>query len=1284
MKGKNQSKLLHIVFAIVLICGLVSPFSNMANVNAADSDTFDLYYYYEGSDTLYLNIWNHTGIEFGEGVTTSNDWEWNFSQGIFEKVEGKDNLYSISLKILDSSKDDGFDIYSGVGSNPLVGYDSKYNNITDYNTLVGGSSNEYCIYNGKIYTSLNAALEAISPGSLIKDAEISVDKVDNLSDDFMLGTDISAVHSIFESGAKYYDYNGEELDEAGFFKFLSNNGVNWVRIRVWNDPYDADRKSYGGGNNSLATAVEMGKLATEAGLKVFIDFHYSDFWADPGKQMVPKAWKDKTVDEKATAVYEFTKDALGTLKSEGVDVGMVQIGNETSGGKICGIDANKWDDSSKIFKSGSKAVRDIDENILIALHFTNPEKGYSSTAKALSDNEIDYDVFASSYYPYWHGSLTNLKSELDNIAKTYDKKVMVAETSYAWTLEDGDGFDNTVRIGKNDTGEDLIYPFTVNGQAKWVRDVVDTVNSTTNGIGVFYWEAAWIPVENINKAATDDEKANIIASNKVKWEQYGSGWASSFASSYDPDDAGKWYGGSAIDNQAFFDFDGKALDSLRVYKYLKTGSIAEKISVDSVKDSKTSVIYTNAESIKEDVLAAMPKKVNVILTDASKIELEVQWNSDDLDKAIEVGDYEISGTVVYKEVEYAAKCKLSILPINLLKNDGFESGNNDPWIVKGEAAVTEDDPHSGKNALHFYNAEAKDFTVEQTIEGLEPGVYAFTGYFQGDQKNVSGSNIFATVTGDKYSQSFDFNGWAVWQTPVIDNIVVTDIDEELTVGFYITYGAGGWGTCDDMYLYKVSDIESVSADDLSELKAGRVSNLIASINSTITISDEEYIAKVRTIYNSLSDSAKSKVSSESLTKLEDFENALIFEKLADGIKENVILADKKEVDNIRTAYNDLSDSAKSMVADDYVAKLEDAEYSIAALEVQEMVDSLGVVNADTLENIRAAQKAYEELPDKAKEKFSASTKEDLDSLVQDADVFEVEELIKAIDSEEGGNRQERINAAKEAYNKLSDEAKKKISANSIDKLNAATKETSILADAENAIKLINEIGNASLENEEKIIKAREAYEALSDEAKAKVSSEILEILTKAESDLEQAKKDASEAKIVSVIPVVTIKNDKVIYTGKNIKPVVTVKVDDKKLMPSSYTVTYPKASKNVGTYTIIVTLKANSGYKGTKSIPFRIIPKKTGISKLVKGKKSFTIKAKTVKQQATGYQIQYSTKKNFSVKKTVTIKNNKITSKVVKGLKSKTKYYVRVRTFKTVKGKKYYSDWSKVKTVKTN
>ncbi|MCR5106148.1 MAG: glycosyl hydrolase 53 family protein, partial [Eubacterium sp.] len=1099
---------------------------------------------------------------------------------------------------------------------------------TDYNTLVGGSSNEYCIYNGKIYTSLNAALEAISPSSLIKDAEISVDKVDNLSDDFMLGTDISAVHSIFKSGAKYYDYNGEELDEAGFFKFLSNNGVNWVRIRVWNDPYDADRKSYGGGNNSLATAVEMGKLATEAGLKVFIDFHYSDFWADPGKQMVPKAWKDKTVDEKATAVYEFTKDALETLKSEGVDVGMVQIGNETSGGKICGIDANKWDDSSKIFKSGSKAVRDIDENILIALHFTNPEKGYSSTAKALSDNAIDYDVFASSYYPYWHGSLTNLKSELDNIAKTYDKKVMVAETSYAWTLEDGDGFDNTVRIGQNDTGEDLIYPFTVNGQAKWVRDVVDTVNSTTNGIGVFYWEAAWIPVENINNAATDDEKANIIASNKVKWEQYGSGWATSFAGSYDPDDAGKWYGGSAIDNQAFFDFDGKALNSLKVYEYLKTGSIAEKVSVDSVKDSEVSVIY-NAESIKEDVLAAMPQKVNVILSDASKTEVEVNWNTDDLDKANVVGEYEIKGTVIYNEVEYSAKCKLSILPINLLKNPGFESGISDPWTIEGEAGVTGDDPHSGTKSLHFYNAEAKDFTVEQTIEGLEPGVYAFTGYFQGDQKNVSGSNIFATVTGDKYSQSFDFNGWTVWQTPVIDNIVVTDIDEELTVGFYITYGAGGWGTCDDMYLYKVSDIESVSADDLSELKAGRLTNLIASINSTITINDEEYIAKVRTIYNSL------------------------------------------------------SDSAKSMVADDYVEKLADAEYSIAALEVQEMVDSLGVVNADTLENIRAAQKAYEELPDKAKEKFSASTKEDLDSLVQDADVFEVEELIKAIDSEEDGNRQERINAAKEAYDKLSDAAKKKISANSIDKLNAATKETSILADAENAIKLINEIGNASLENEEKIIKAREAYEALSDEAKAKVPSEILEILTKAERDLEQAKKDASEAKIVSVIPVVTIKNDKIIYTGKNIKPVVTVKVDDKKLMPSNYTVTYPKASKNVGTYTIIVTLKANSGYKGTKSIPFRIIPKKTGISKLVKGKKSFTIKAKTVKQQATGYQIQYSTNKNFSVKKTVTIKNNKITSKAVKGLKSKTKYYVRVRTFKTVKGKKYYSDWSKVKTVKT-
>ena len=243
----------------------------------------------------------------------------------------------------------------------------------------------------------------------------------------------------------------------------------------------------------------MGKLATDAGLKVLIDFHYSDFWADPSKQQAPKAWANYTVDQKANAVNTFTKTSLTTLKNAGVNVKMVQIGNETNG-KICG--ESGFSNMSKIFNAGSSAVREVFSDALVALHFTDPQDSgkQAGYAQSLSDNNVDYDVFASSYYPFWHGSLSNLKSVLGGIAATYNKKVMVAETSYAWTLEDGDGHENTVRVGTNDNVSDCIYPYTVEGQAAWVRDVVDTVNSIDNGIGVFYWEAAWIPVGNYGES----------------------------------------------------------------------------------------------------------------------------------------------------------------------------------------------------------------------------------------------------------------------------------------------------------------------------------------------------------------------------------------------------------------------------------------------------------------------------------------------------------------------------------------------------------------------------------------------------------------------------------------------------------------------------------------------------------------------------------------------------------------------------------------------------------------
>ena len=401
-------------------------------------------------------------------------------------------------------------------------------------------------------------------------ADIFVEKIEGLNPDFIRGVDISSVIALEESGVKFYNEKGKEED---IFKTLYHAGVNYVRIRIWNDPYDSDGNGYGGGNNDLDKAIEIGKRATKNKMKVLVDYHYSDFWADPSKQMVPKAWKDIDIDAKADALYEYTRSSLEELLDQGVDVGMVQIGNETTG-IFCG--ENNWNNISKLFKEGSRAIREISEekkkDILIALHFTNPERAenYQRYGMILENYEVDYDVFASSYYSFWHGTLENLTNVLINISKEFDKKVMVAETSYAYTYENGDYNGNILSEESVFTKD---YPITVQGQASSLRDVMEAVaNVGVAGLGVFYWEPAWLPVPG----ATWEDQACL-------WEKYGSGWASSYATEYDPEDAGVHYGGSAWDNQALFDFEGHPLPSLNVFKYVYSGAVAE-VKVDALDD----------------------------------------------------------------------------------------------------------------------------------------------------------------------------------------------------------------------------------------------------------------------------------------------------------------------------------------------------------------------------------------------------------------------------------------------------------------------------------------------------------------------------------------------------------------------------------------------------------------------------------------------------------------------------------------------------------------------------
>ena len=327
-----------------------------------------------------------------------------------------------------------------------------------------------------------------------------VSQVSNMTSDFARGVDISAVIALEKSGVAFSYLDGTSGD---IFDILAGAGVNYVRIRVWNNPYDSSSpyKGYGAGNCDLYNAKVLGKRATDAGMKVYIDFHYSDFWADPAKQFAPKAWANYSLSYKKDAVYNFTYQSLQELLDYGVNVGMVQIGNETNG-SMCGVGGlydGTWDLSSGVaalMQQGCYAVDDINssygKSILKVLHFTDFLTNGLWYAECLNNMGVDYDVFASSYYSFWHGTLDNLKKVLGNIAATYGKKVMVAELSYAYTYEDGDGHGNTIKQG---AWGNFDYEVSAQGQADAVRDCVATlVELGDSAIGVCYWEPAWIPV----------------------------------------------------------------------------------------------------------------------------------------------------------------------------------------------------------------------------------------------------------------------------------------------------------------------------------------------------------------------------------------------------------------------------------------------------------------------------------------------------------------------------------------------------------------------------------------------------------------------------------------------------------------------------------------------------------------------------------------------------------------------------------------------------------------------
>lgn len=363
--------------------------------------------------------------------------------------------------------------------------------------------------------------------------------------DFIKGADISTLLEAERQGAKFYNQNGQQQDAIAILKA---NGVNYVRLRLWVDPQDASGKIYGGGSNNLENTIALAKRVKAQGLKLLLNFHYSDFWTDPGKQFKPKAWEKMDYPQLKTAIHDYTRDTIARFKQEGVLPDMVQIGNEINGGmlwpegKSWGQGGGEFDRLAGLLNaaiSGLKENLTGGEQVKIMLHLAEGTKNdtFRWWFDEIAKRGVPFDIIGLSMYTYWNGPISALKANMDDISRRYNKDVIVVEAAYGYTLDNCDNAENSFQAKEEKDGG---YPGTVQGQYDYIHDLMQSVIDVPDhrGKGIFYWEPTWIAVP-------------------------GTTWATKAGMKYIHDE---WKEGNARENQALFDCQGKVLPSITVFK----------------------------------------------------------------------------------------------------------------------------------------------------------------------------------------------------------------------------------------------------------------------------------------------------------------------------------------------------------------------------------------------------------------------------------------------------------------------------------------------------------------------------------------------------------------------------------------------------------------------------------------------------------------------------------------------------------------------------------------------
>lgn len=376
----------------------------------------------------------------------------------------------------------------------------------------------------KVFTAIAICVLVLSNlGFTNADAKPSVEAHKYMP--FAKGFDASYVKRVEDKGGVYKTAEGETKD---VFKILAANGVNYVRFRLWNNPAE--------GYCSKADVLALAKRARAAGLKIMLDFHYSDFWADPSKQNKPAAWEGLAFAQLNQAVYAYTYDVVKSMNEQHTPPDIVEIGNEITHGMLWPDGhvfmndptydtPTQWSNLASLVNSGIRGVRAAHSRAKIMIHIAS---GDNAEMRWFFDHllahGIDFDILGLSYYHNWHGTFDQFSANLSDMATRYGKPIIIAETAYPFTLGWNDWTNNNIGLESQLAPG---YPATPEGQTAFLQAVVDMAKAIPNGrgVGVFYWGGEWI--------ATSPQDTN----------------------------------GSSWENQTLFDFNSVALPAFKVFKH---------------------------------------------------------------------------------------------------------------------------------------------------------------------------------------------------------------------------------------------------------------------------------------------------------------------------------------------------------------------------------------------------------------------------------------------------------------------------------------------------------------------------------------------------------------------------------------------------------------------------------------------------------------------------------------------------------------------------------------------